>query len=96
MMHFLLRAFFSQEYGQQNTYQRAAEMAFPGDVLRDSQRGYHTPDETAVKEHHDERDDDKHAVATDEAAHDEEEVESIDEGARPDVCRVGIADAPGD
>ena len=71
-------------------------MAFPGDVLWDGQRGYHAPDKAAIEKYHNERNDDEHTVATDEAAHDEEEVESIYECTGSNVCRIWPADTPGD
>ena len=58
------------------------------------QRWYHAPDEASVKEHHDEGDDNEHAVATDEAAGNQEQVEAIYKGARSDMCGTWVADAP--
>ena len=96
MMHFFLGPFLSESECQQHSYDGAAKVALPGDVLWPGQGGDHSPDETAVEKYHDKRDDDEHAVAADETAHDEEEIERVDEPAGTHVDGVGVADAPGE
>ena len=94
MIHLFLWSFLAEEHGQQHPDDGSAKMAFPRDVLRYGQGWNHTPNEAAVKKHHDERDDYQHAVATDEAARDEEKIQAIDKRTCPDMRRIGVADTP--
>ena len=45
---------------------------------------------------HDERDDDKLAIASDEAADDEKQVKAIDKGTGPDMGGTGATETPGE
>ena len=96
MVLLFLRTFFPEDDRQNDTDDGAAQVALPGDVLQFGQGGDHAPEEAPVKEHHDERDYDELSVAADEATHDEEEVESVDQGTGSDMGGIGVADAPGE
>lgn len=96
VMFFFLWTFVLKDDGKDDSDDGTAEVAFPGDVLRYGECGYHAPDEASVKEHHDQGDDDEHPVAADESADDEKQVDAIDECAGTDVGGGRTPDVPGE